>query len=316
MKKILVSGIQPSGDPHIGNYFGMMKQCIDMQETFDARICIVNLHALTSLNNPEELKKHSFDVALDFLGAGLDPKKATLFLQSDIPHVTELAWIFNCITTMPYLMRAHAFKDAEAKNKEINVGKFDYPMLMAADVLVHDADIVPVGQDQKQHIEIMRDTAEKFNRVFGDTFKVPNPHILDTVATVPGIDGEKMSKSYGNTIPLFASDEEIEKRVMAIVTDSSGEIPKNVYAIHSLFRDKDYLDTLYNENKGKYKVLKDALIADLKAFITPMRERRKDWEQRPDDVKKILIDGGMKMRKIVHEKMTEVREKVGLIHHE
>ncbi len=316
MGKILVSGIQPSGDPHIGNYFGMMKQCVDLQESYDSRICVVNLHALTSLQDKEQMLRNTENVVLDFLAIGLDPEKSTIFLQSDVPHVTELAWIFNCLTTMPYLMRAHAFKDAEARNKEINVGKFDYPMLMAADVLVHDGELVPVGQDQKQHIEIMRDTAEKFNRIYGETFKVPEPYIVESVAIVPGIDGQKMSKSYGNTIPLFATDEEIERAVMSIVTDSSSDIPQNVYNIHALIRDKASLDALYEEKKGKYKDLKEALIADLKAFIGPMRERRKEWESKPDEVEGIIAQGGRKMRAIVHEKMKEVREKVGLIHHE
>lgn len=316
MSKILVTGIQPTGAPHIGNYFGMMKQCVDLQNDYDTRVFVANLHALTSVQDKLKLEKLSYDVVLDLLGIGIDPTKTTLYLQSDAPHLTELAWIFNCLTTMPYLMRAHAFKDAEAKNKEINVGKFNYPLLMTADVLAHDADLVPVGQDQKQHIEIMRDTAEKFNRVYGETFKLPEAQIIEGVAVVPGTDGQKMSKSYGNTIPLFATDEEIEKAVMSIVTDSAGEYPENVFKIHQLFRPNDYLDTLYSENKGKYKVLKEALIADLKTFIGPMRERRAEWESKPDEVERIIAEGGKKMRKVVHEKMVEVRKKVGLTHHE
>jgi tryptophanyl-tRNA synthetase len=315
-KKILVSGIQASGKPHIGNYFGAMKQFVDLQDVHESRIFVANLHALTTVQNPEELKQNSKDVVLDFLGIGLDPTKVTLFLQSDIPHVTELEWIFSCVTTMPYLMRAHAFKDAEAKNKEINVGVFNYPLLMSADILIHDADLVPVGKDQKQHVEIARDTAEKFNNAFGETFKLPEGFILENVATVPGTDGQKMSKSYRNTIPLFATDEEIEKTVMSIVTDSSGGRPENVYAIHSLLKDKPSLDTLYKEKEGKYKDLKEALIADLKTFIGPMRERRAEWESKPDEVERIISEGGKKMREVVHNKMKEVREKVGLIHHE
>lgn len=316
MKKILLSGVQPTGRPHIGNYFGAMKQFVDLQGEYDARIFVANLHALTTTQNKEELKQMTIDMVLDYLAIGLDPEKTTLYLQSDVPHVAELAWIFECVTTMPYLMRAHAFKDAEAKNKDINVGTFNYPMLMAADILAADGDLVPVGKDQKQHIEIARDTAEKFNRAFGETFKLPEPLIVEAMETVPGTDGQKMSKSYNNTIPLFATDEEIEKAVMSIVTDSSGELPVNVYAIHSLIRDKASLDALYEEKKGKYKDLKEALIADLKAFIGPMRERRKEWEGKPEVAKQIIIDGGMKMRNVVHEKMKDVRAKVGLIHHE
>jgi tryptophanyl-tRNA synthetase len=315
-KKILVSGVKPTGRPHIGNYFGAMRQFVDLQDSYESRIFVANLHALTSLQNREEMEKNSYDVVLDYLAIGLDPTKTTLYLQSDVPHVAELAWILECLTTMPYLMRAHAFKDAEAKNKDINVGTFNYPMLMAADILAGEADAVPVGQDQKQHIEIARDTAEKFNRIFGEVFKLPDALILENVATVPGTDGQKMSKSYNNIIPLFASEEEIEKSVMSIVTDSTGEYPENVFHIHQLLRDNTYLDKLYSENKGQYKMLKEALIEDLKSFIGPMRERRKDWENRPDEVKKIIIDGGHKMREVVHNKMVRVRERVGLKHHE
>src|SRR3989338_5334667 len=243
-KKILLSGVKPTGRPHIGNYFGAMKQFVDLQHDYDCYFFIADLHALTLVLNREEMSQAIYDVALDYLAIGLDPAKVTIFKQSDVPAHSELAWIFECITTMPYLMRAHAFKDAEAKDKEINVGTFNYPMLMAADILLYDTDVVPVGQDQNQHVEIARDTAEKFNRIFGETFKLPEPLILAQVAIVPGMDGRKMSKSYGNTIPLFATDEEIEKAVMTIVTDSSGERPENVYAIHSLLLDKDSLDAL------------------------------------------------------------------------
>ncbi len=208
MKKILLSGIKPTGRPHIGNYFGMMKQCVDMQDTYESHIFIADLHALTTIQNKEELAELTLNTAMDFLAIGVDPTKSILYKQSDVPQVAEMGWIFNCITTMPYLSRAHAFKDAEAKNKEISVGVFDYPLLMAADILVPDADVVPVGQDQKQHLEIARDTAEKFNRIFGDTFKLPEPIILENVKVVPGTDGQKMSKSYGNTIPLFATDDD------------------------------------------------------------------------------------------------------------
>ncbi len=313
MKKILLSGIKPTGRPHIGNYFGVMKQWVEMQEQYDSYLFIADLHALTTVQNKEELSKLTLDTAIDFLAIGLDPKKATLYKQSDVPQVTEMGWIFNCITTMPYLARAHAFKDAEAKNKEISVGLFDYPLLMAADILVPDADVVPVGQDQKQHLEIARDTAEKFNRIFGDTFKLPEPIIIENVKVVPGTDGQKMSKSYGNTIPLFASDEEIKKAVMSIVTDSAAGVPTNVYAIHALLKDKKSLDALYEEKKGKYKDLKDALIADLIAFIAPMRERRAEFEKNKDEVIKILKEGGKVANKRAEEKMQQVRKAIGTI---
>jgi tryptophanyl-tRNA synthetase len=236
-----------------------------------------------------------------------------MYKQSDIPQHTELTWIFDTITTMPYLMRAHAFKDAEAKNKEISVGTFNYPMLMSTDILLYDVDLVPVGQDQKQHIEIARDTAEKFNHIFkSEVFKLPNAKIMHEVAVVPGTDGQKMSKSYGNTIPLFAEDDEIEKAVMGIVTDSSGERPEHVYAIHALIRPKAELDAIYEENKGKYKVLKELLAEDMKKFITPLRERRKHLAEDTDYVLDVLKDGGERAKLIAEKKMGEVRSAIGV----
>lgn len=311
-RKILLSGIKPTGRPHLGNYFGAMKQYVELQNSHESYIFIADLHALTSVQNAAELSQATYDLLLDYLAIGLDPKKVTLFKQSDAPQVTELGWIFNCLTTMPYLMRAHAFKDAEAKNKEINVGMFDYPLLMAADILIQDAAVVPVGQDQKQHVEYARDTAEKFNRIFGDTFKLPEPLILDSVKTVPGIDGQKMSKSYNNHIPLFSTNEELRKLVMTIVTDSAGGVPVNVRAIHELFRDKAHLDALYTEKAGKYKDLKEALLADLIAFVTPLRERRAELAKDRARVLKILAEGGKKARARAEAKMAEVRKKTGL----
>lgn len=318
MKKTFLSGIQPSGRPHIGNYFGMMKQLVDLQNSDDISsgyAMVVDYHALVSLQNKREMTENIIGVVLDFLAIGLDPKKTVIFQQSAISEHTELAWIFNTITTMPYLMRAHAFKDAEAKNKEINVGKFDYPLLMAADMLLYEPDIIPVGQDQKQHVEIARDTAEKFNRIFGtekSIFKLPEDYIKPEVAVVPGIDGQKMSKSYGNTIPLFSTDDEIKKLVMAIVTDSGSDIPKNVYQIHSLLRPKEELDVIYNEHKGKYKALKDALIDDLVAFISPLRERREEFKNSQELVIDILQKGSQKAKEVASQKMKEVKDSIGI----
>ncbi|MSR87753.1 MAG: tryptophan--tRNA ligase [Candidatus Zambryskibacteria bacterium] len=310
--KILLSGVKPTGRPHVGNYFGAMKQFVELQHDYETYIFIADLHALTTMQNRQELEESTVGVLLDYMAIGLDPKNVTIFKQSDIPQVTELAWIFNCLTTMPYLMRAHAFKDAEAKNKEINVGLFDYPVLMAADILIQNTDVVPVGQDQKQHIEIARDIAEKFNNAYGETFKLPEPLILENVATVPGTDGRKMSKSYDNTIPLFASDEEIEKAVMGIVTDSGSEVPTNVYAIHSLFRNKNDLEVIYTENKGQYKKLKELLIDDLKNFIKPLREKRQALEEDKSAVLEVLKEGGKVARERAEKKMEKVRELVGL----
>jgi tryptophanyl-tRNA synthetase len=312
MSKILLSGVQPSGRPHIGNYFGAMKQFVDMQNDYKVYAMIVDYHALNSVESKEELTQNILGVAIDYLAIGLDPEKCIIFKQSDVPEHTEACWIFNNLISMPYLMRAHAFKDAEAKNKDLNVAKFDYPVLMAADILLYDTDIVPVGQDQKQHIEITRDIAQKFNSRYGETFKLPEEVIKEDVATVPGIDGQKMSKSYKNTIPLFASDEEIDKAVMSIVTDSSGERPENVYAIHSLLKTPEELHVLYETHKGQYKALKEALAADLKVFIGPMREKREVLAQDIEKVKEILMIGGKKARAKAGEKMKEVREKIGV----
>ena len=311
-KKRMLSGVKPTGRPHIGNYFGAMRQFVEFEKDYDSFFMIADYHALNGIQSREEMQANILGVAMDYLAIGLDPKKSVIFKQSDVSAHTECAWVFNTITTMPFLMRAHAFKDAEAKNKDINVGTFDYPLLMAADILLYDTDVVPVGQDQKQHVEIARDTAEKFNRIFGETFKLPKEMILEGVAVVPGTDGQKMSKSYGNTIPLFAEKDEIVKAVMSIVTDSSGERPENVYQIHKLFRDEASLNALYEEKKGKYKELKEALIEDIEEFIAPMREKRKYFEQNPEEVLKILEDGGERARAVADEKMKDVREKIGV----
>jgi len=313
-KKILLTGIQPSGKPHIGNYFGMMKQVVDMQDEYDSYPFIVDYHALTTVRDANTMQENIMDVAVDLLAVGVDPAKSTLFKQSDVQEHTELAWIFNCITTMPFLMRAHAFKGAqEAKKKEITVGLFDYPVLMAADILLYDSELVPVGKDQQQHVEIARDIAEKFNNTFGDTFTLPKALIKEDVAVVPGTDGQKMSKSYGNTIPLFASREEIQKAVMSIVTDSSGGRPENVYAIHKLFKTEGDLASLYEENEGKYKALKDALVEDIDTFVAPMRDKRAEIAQDKAYVLSVLKNGGKKARAIAQKKMQEVRKKVGVI---
>src|SRR3989339_1667859 len=261
-KKVFLSGIQPSGKPHIGNYFGIMQQLLGQPEDYEVYVLIVDYHAMKSVRDSKEMKENIIAVVLDYLALGLDPNKVTFFKQSDVSEHTELCWIFDTITTMPYLMRAHAFKDAEAKNEEIDVGTFNYPVLMAADILLYGPDLIPVGADQKQHVEIARDIAEKFNRTYGEGgqfFKLPESMILEDTAIVPGTDGRKMSKSYGNTIPLFAEHDEIKKCVMSIVTDSSGGIPQNVFAIHKLFRAEAELKKIYEEKAGKYKELKELL---------------------------------------------------------
>ncbi|MBI2482327.1 MAG: tryptophan--tRNA ligase [Candidatus Vogelbacteria bacterium] len=308
----MLSGVKPTGRPHLGNYFGAMRQFVKLAEEHEAFVMIADLHALTTLHNAAELKQNTLDLALDYLAIGLDPAKVTIFKQSEVPAHAELAWIFNTLVTVPYLQRAHAYKDAEAKGKELDAGTFTYPVLMAADILLYSTDIVPVGRDQKQHVEYARDIAEKFNHTYGETFKLPNPLILSDVETVPGIDGQKMSKSYNNIIPLFASDEEITKAVMAIVTDSSGERPENVYQIHKLFKSAGELASLYEDKKGKYKELKEALIDDIKTFTKPLRERREELAKNPEEIIKILQAGSAKARESATIKLTEVKQKVGL----
>ena len=312
-KKILLSGVKPTGRPHIGNYFGAMKQFVDLQNEYEAYVMIADYHALNLIQSKKEMEENILGVALDYLAIGLDPEKVTIFKQSDVSAHTELAWIFDTLTTMPYLMRAHAFKDAEAKNKDISVGTFNYPMLMAADILLYDADVVPVGQDQKQHIEITRDTAQKFNNTFGEVLKLPEHIILDEVAVVPGTDGQKMSKSYKNTIPLFATDDELEKAVMGIVTDSSAGIPINVYEMHKLFRSEEELKSLYREKEGKYKELKEALLADIKAFITPLREKRAELEKDISYVTKMLEEGGLRANAVAGSKLSQIKKAIGVL---
>ena len=321
MKKVLVSGIQPSGRLHIGNYFGALKQFVDLQDTYDSKIIIVDLHALTTVQDKNKLSAGTLEIAMDYLACGLDPQKVVIFKQSDLPEVTELTWYFNCITQVPYLERAVAYKDAHMKAKEINVGLFVYPLLMAADILIADADVVAVGADQKQHIEYARDTALKFNNIFGETFKLPEPLIIESVAIVPGTDGRKMSKSYGNTIPLFGTDEEIKKAVMSIVTDSkSPEESKdpemcNIFAMHKLFLQGEALENLRNayiSGGMGYKESKDMLLSEIISFITPMREKRKFYENNQDKVIDILRDGALRARNDTTEKMKLIRKNVGV----
>ena len=314
-KPVLVSGVKPTGDLHIGNYFGAMRQFVELTKEGKYRpfIFVADYHALNTMQDAEEMRRRTREVVMAYLAVGLDPEEVVFFKQSDMPAHTELCWIFDAITTMPYLMRAHAFKDAEAKNKEISVGSFNYPMLMAADILLYDADIVPVGADQKQHIEIARDTAEKFNRIFKtDVFKLPEAYIMPEVAVVPGTDGRKMSKSYGNVIPLFASHDELVKAVMSIVTDSSGERPENVFAIHKLVRSASELETVYDQHKGNYKALKETLIQDLDRYFAPLRAKYEELQHNSNIVDEVLKKGKIEARAVSEKKIEEVRRAIGV----
>jgi len=310
MKKRLLTGLQPSGALHIGNYFGALKPFVDEYRNYESYIMVADLHALTSLRDRNILRDNIKNVVRDYVGVGIDPDEAILFKQSDVPEHTELAWIFECLVTVPFLNQAHAYKDKVAKGLEANAGLFNYPMLMAADILLYDTDIVPVGEDQRQHIEYAREAANKFNLSYGETFTPPQEKIYKAVGIVPGTDGQKMSKSYKNTIPLFGTKDDIKKAVLSIVTDSSGDRPKNVYAIHALFRNESELATLYEEHKGKYKNLKDALISDIENFVAPMRERRESISEA--DILRILKQGSERARERAQQKMNDVRNIIGV----
>ena len=317
--KILVSGVKPTaGSAHIGNYFGAMKQFVDFQDEYESYIFVANYHALTQIQNKETLEKATRGIIADYLAVGLDPEKTTLYVQSDVPEVTELAWIFNCLTGMGLLQRAHAYKDAVAKGNELNAGTFTYPVLMAADILVHDANVVPTGSDQKQHVEIARDLAEKFNSTFGETFTLPNPQILDETGVVPGLDGQKMSKSYGNTIPLFASYDEIVDAVKKIPTDSREiDEPKDVendivYKLHQLFPGDDFEKVKNGYEKGglSYKDSKDILIANIETFIAPLRDKRNAVTNTEIDA--VIAKGKEIVQARAQVKMEAVRKAIGI----
>ncbi len=320
-KKIAISGIKPTGRPHLGNYFGMMQKSIQMQEDYETFLFIADYHALTSIHEREVLESFTRDIVLDYLALGIDPEKTIFYRQSRIPEVTELTWIFNNLVTVPWLERAHAFKDSVQKNKEAGVGLFDYPVLMAADILISPAQFVPVGKDQIQHIEMTREIARKFNQRYGKTFQEPQELIQEELAIVPGTDGRKMSKSYGNTISLFADEKIIKKQIMSIITDSKGKNEAkdpetcNIFALHKLITPKENLDeirTAYENGTMGYGDAKKMLLNSYLNFIEPFREKRAFYEANPGIVRQILDEGERKMKRIAETKMREVREKVGL----
>jgi len=319
-KKKLLSGIQPSGQLHIGNYFGAMKQYVDLQNDYDCSFMIADLHTLTSLKDPEQLRSNILDVYLDYLAVGLDPKKSLIFQQSAAPQVTELAWIFSTLVTIPWLERAHAFKDKSAKGLTPNVGLFTYPILMAADIIIADGEVVPVGEDQRQHVEMAREIVRKFNaEYYSDIFVEPTELIKDEVAVVPGVDGAKMSKSYGNTIPLFASREELQSVAMSVVTAS---VPKGtptnpddsvIYQLYKLIAssdDAEKMATGFKSGDLGFKDAKEQLGEGLDAFIAPMRERRQNLDI--DQAKKDLAEAGLQVSAQYQDKIDQVKEIVGL----
>ncbi|MAQ59353.1 tryptophan--tRNA ligase [bacterium] len=310
-KKRLLTGLQSSGDLHIGNYFGALKPFLNIYEEYDSLLMVADYHALTTLRDPEQLHTNIVNVVKDYLAVGVDPQKCIVFRQSDNQDHMELAWILNCMVPVPMLMQAHSYKDKIAKGLEANVGLFTYPLLQAADIALYDTDVVPVGEDQRQHIEYAREAVGKFNRAYDvKVLKEPAEMILDGVGIVPGTDGQKMSKSYSNTIPLFGTREEIEKAVMSIITDSTGDKPEHVYAIHRLLRSEEELEPIYQEHKGRYGDLKKILAADLEALIAPMRERRDTITE--DDVKNVLEAGAARAKQVSTKTIQEVRKVVGI----
>ena len=290
----LLTGVQPSGDLHIGNYFGAIKPFIELCDDHEGFFMVADYHALTSVSDATTLWQGILNTVKDCLAAGLDSKEIVFFRQSDNPDHLELAWIFNCLVTVPFLSQSHAYKDKVVKGVEASAGLFTYPMLQAADIALYKTDIVPVGEDQRQHLEYAREVIGKFNRTWSPLLKEPKEKIDSSVQ--PGTDGEKMSKSRGNVIPMFGSQEAVRKAVMSIVTDSVGEHPANVYAIHKLLRSEDYLSGLYNEHKGKYGFLKEKLVEDLEELLVPMRKRREEISD--EEVFDILKEGKDKARAI------------------
>ncbi len=317
----ILSGIQPSGTIHIGNYFGMIKKMVDSQNDGELFAFIASYHALTSVKDKEFLKKNIFEAAVNFLALGMDPEKSTFWVQSDVPEVLELYWILSNHTGMGLLEKGHSYKDKVAKGISSNHGLFSYPVLMAADILLFDSDVVPVGKDQIQHVEMARDIASSFNYIYGDILKLPVFRVDEEVATVPGIDGAKMSKSYNNTIDMFAPSKILKKQVMSIVTDSTPlEEPKawencNVYKICKLFMDSHELIDLqkrYATPGQGYGHFKLALLDKINQYFEPYSARRQDLLSNPAKVYEILNLGAQKARKTASEKLEVIRDAVGL----
>ena len=320
MAKRILSGIQPSGKLHLGNYFGAIRQHIALQQDNDCFYFIADYHALTTIHDGDELRANVRDVALDYLALGLDPEKVTFFRQSDVPQVTELAWILSTVTGMGLLERAHSYKDKVQQGITPSVGLFTYPVLMAADILIYRSDVVPVGQDQVQHIEMTRDMAGYFNQTYEAVFPLPD-YRLDVAPKVPGTDGQKMSKSYGNTIDIFAEGKPLRKAIMGIVTDSTPvEAPKDpdrctVYQLYSLFatdQEKAALAERYRAGGLGYGEVKKMLLEKVDAHFAAARERRRELAARPDYVEDVLRRGGDKARAEAEKTMALVRQATGL----
>jgi tryptophanyl-tRNA synthetase len=318
----ILSGIKPTGHPHLGNYFGMMRPGIAWQDKGEAFYFIADFHALTTVFDPAALREYTRGVALDFLAAGLDPARAVLWRQSDVPEVCELAWMLSCAAPMPMLENCHAYKDHLAKEKVPSHGLFAYPVLMAADILLFDSHIVPVGRDQKQHVEVTRDLAGTMNRRYqGELFVVPEASIIESIATIPGLDGRKMSKSYDNSILLFEEEKALKRKIMGIVTDSTPvESPKDPEqsAIFGLYRlvaseaDAARMEAEFRSGGVGYGDFKKRLFGAMWEFFAPLRQRRAELEKDPAHVDGVLAEGAQRARAVAHQTMARVRAAVGL----
>ena len=320
--KRILSGVQPTGILHVGNYFGAIRQHIELQETNEGYYFVANYHAMTTITDRRILEENSLRVALDYLALGFDPEKAALFMQSDVPEVTELAWMLSTVTPMGLLERSHAYKDKLARGITANHGLFAYPVLMAADILIYDSDYVPVGKDQKQHLEMTRDMAEKFNLVYGEVLKIPREYILPSVAVVPGIDGQKMSKSYDNTIEIFGSYKALKKKIMSIITDSTPlEAPKDpdksvIVDLYKLFAAPAEVATMrenYLAGGYGYGHAKKALLEAMWSYFEPHRQRREALENNLDHVREVLRQGALRAREKATVVMERVRDAAGLV---
>ena len=318
----ILSGIQPSGTLHVGNYFGMMRPAIELQEQGEAFYFIANYHSMTTLADPDERRKNSLDVALDFLACGLDPKKSIFFRQSDVPEVTELTWMLSTVTPMGLLERAVSFKDKVAKGLSPNHGLFAYPVLMAADILIYDSNVVPVGRDQRQHLEMTRDIAVKWNQTYGETFVIPEAHIRESVAEVPGTDGQKMSKSYGNTIEIFGDEKAIRKKIMGIVTDARSPAEPKPDAEKNLVLQllklvappeayKSFEDRLRAGGLG-YGDLKKSFFEQYWNYFAAPRARRQELAANLDYVEQVLRDSAAKARAVAQRVLDRAKVKCGL----
>jgi tryptophanyl-tRNA synthetase len=318
----VLSGIQPTGRPHWGNYFGAIRQYIDLQDEDESYYFVANLHALTTVRDPKLLAGYTLDAAIDLVALGLDPARATLFVQSDVPEVSELCWLLMTGTPMGLLERCHAYKDKKAKGLAADAGLFNYPVLMAADILAYDADTVPVGDDQLQHIEVCRDLAGSFNHHFGEVFTMPKAKILDTSAKVPGTDGEKMSKSYNNTLEIFEEPKAQRKRIMRITTDSRPmEEPKepesdHLFQLYSLVatpQERDEMAALYRRGGFGYGDVKKALADAAERFFADARARRVELAADPKRIHDILADGAGRARNKASQVLARAKKACGLL---